>query len=111
MGVENPNLSNLDKKYIKNNNFKDLCLSFGKGYSKKEGEQSSAKMALILHGALNNDQYDMSDIFYPDFDNFEDNNIENNNIENKNTLNNLKYQTMNYLMKQIANMKITSNKN
>ena len=74
MGVENPNLNENDKKkYIKTNNFKELCLSFGKGYSKKEGEQASAKMALILHGALNNDQYDMEDIFYPDFDNMKEN--------------------------------------
>ena len=30
-------------------------------------------MALILHGALNNDQYDMQDIYYPDFDDMKDN--------------------------------------
>ena len=82
MGVENPNLTDLEKnKYIKNKNFKELCLSFGKGNSKKEGEQSSAKMSLILHGALNNDQYDMEDIFYPDFDNINENTIiKNNNL-------------------------------
>ena len=82
MGVENPNLSLNDiKNHKKENNFKELCLSFGKGYSKKEGEQSSAKMALILHGALNNDQYVMKDIFYPDFDNFSDTNSSENNLD------------------------------
>ena len=92
MGVENPNISEINKnKYIKNNNFKELCLSFGKGYSKKEGEQSSAKMALILHGALNNDQYDIKDIFYPDFDNMNNKvsdykSNENNIIKNSNLI-------------------------
>jgi ribonuclease-3 len=70
MGVENPNLSeNLKKKYLSEKNYKELCISFGKGYSKKDGEQSAAKMALILHGSLNSDQYDMNDIYYPDFNN------------------------------------------
>lgn len=74
MGVENPNLSLTDiSKFIKNSNYKDLCLSFGNGNSKKEGEQTSAKMALILHGHLNNDQYTMDDIFYPEFDNLNKN--------------------------------------
>ena len=91
MGVENPNLNDYDKKkYMKGNNFKELCLSFGKGYSKKEGEQSSAKMALILHGALNNDQYEMEDIFYPEFDNMKDNNeeMDNKSIKVTNTTDN-----------------------
>jgi hypothetical protein len=88
MGVENPNLKdNEKKKYIRNSNFKELCLSFGRGYSKKEGEQSSAKMSLILHGALNNDQYDMNDIYYPDFDNMKDQDdnksIDSKSIDNK----------------------------
>jgi hypothetical protein len=78
------------KKYIKDNNFKELCLSFGKGYSKKEGEQSSGKMALILHGALNNDQYEMEDIFYPDFNNMKENNevLDNKSIKVTNTTEN-----------------------
>jgi hypothetical protein len=49
-------------------NYKELCISFGNGMSKKEGEQKAAKMALILHGILNKDQYDMNDIYYPNFD-------------------------------------------
>lgn len=70
MGVENPNISQNNKqKFLANKNYKDLCISFGLGNSKKEGEQKSAKMALILHGILNEDQYSMNDIYYPDWDN------------------------------------------
>jgi ribonuclease-3 len=69
MGVENPNISVADKKkYIETKNYKDLCTSFGVGMSKKEGEQKAAKMALILHGILNEDQYTKSDIYYPSFE-------------------------------------------
>jgi ribonuclease-3 len=67
MGVENPNLaSNMVKKYITEKNYNELCISFGKGISKKEGEQNAAKMSLILYGILNKDQYNMSDVYYPD---------------------------------------------
>lgn len=44
------------------------CISFGIGTSKKEGEQNAAKMALIIHGILNQDQYSQSDIYYPPWD-------------------------------------------
>jgi dsRNA-specific ribonuclease len=44
------------------------CASFGIGSSKKEGEQNAAKMALIIHGILNQDQYSQSDIYYPPWD-------------------------------------------
>lgn len=68
MGVEKANLDqNLKKEYIKNKNFKELCYSFGSGSSKKEGEQGAAKMALILNDVLHQDQYDVKDIFYPDW--------------------------------------------
>ena len=68
MGVENPNVSQLKKnKLLKNKNYKDLCISFGVGNSKKEGEQKAAKMSLILHGILNQDQYTMNDVYYPDW--------------------------------------------
>jgi dsRNA-specific ribonuclease len=68
MGVEKPNLTDEDKKeYINEKNFKELCISFGKGKSKKEGEQYAAKMSLILHGYLNTDQYTNDDIFYPNW--------------------------------------------
>ena len=68
MGVEKVNLDqNQKKEYIKNKNFKELCYSFGSGSSKKEGEQGAAKMALILNDVLHQDQYDVKDIFYPDW--------------------------------------------
>jgi ribonuclease III len=41
------------------------CISYGIGLSKKEGEQNAAKMALIIHGFLNRDQYIQADIYYP----------------------------------------------
>jgi len=44
------------------------CVSFGIGSSKKEGEQNAAKMALIIHGILKEDQYVQSDIYYPPWD-------------------------------------------
>jgi len=66
MGVEKQNISATDKKkFIETKNYKELCISFGNGMSKKEGEQKAAKMALILYGHLNKDQYNSSDIYYP----------------------------------------------
>jgi hypothetical protein len=44
------------------------CVSFGIGSSKKEGEQNAAKMALIIHGILKQDQYSQADIYYPPWD-------------------------------------------
>ena len=41
------------------------CVAFGIGNSKKEGEQNAAKMALIIHGILKDDQYNQNDIYYP----------------------------------------------
>jgi ribonuclease-3 len=81
MGVEKPNLTvNERKKYTDEKNYKELCVSFGKGVSKKEGEQSSAKMALILHGVLNIDQYNNTDVYYPDFTKTKKSNIINEEI-------------------------------
>jgi ribonuclease-3 len=45
---------------------KSLYIGFGNGNSHKEAEQQAAKMALIIHGVLNEDQYTQSDIYYPD---------------------------------------------
>lgn len=42
---------------------------FGVGNSKKIGQKKAAKMALIKLGVLNEDQYNHSDIYYPDWDN------------------------------------------
>jgi DNA topoisomerase-1 len=61
--------TNFTRKYIETKNYKELCISFGNGCSKKEGEQNAAKMSLILHGQLNTDQYTMSDVYYPTFNN------------------------------------------
>jgi hypothetical protein len=45
--------------------FKDRCIGFGTGNSKKEGEQAAAKMALISYGVLKEDQYIKADLYYP----------------------------------------------
>jgi uncharacterized protein YfkK (UPF0435 family) len=58
MGVEKP-------EYLPNDHFKDKCIGFGLGTSKKEGEQAAAKMALINYGVLKEDQYTKADIYYP----------------------------------------------
>jgi ribonuclease-3 len=44
------------------------CISYGIGSSKKEGEQNAAKMSLIIHKILKEDQYNKSDIYYPPWD-------------------------------------------
>jgi ribonuclease-3 len=43
--------------------------AYGKGSTKKEGEQNAAKMALIIEEVLNDDQHCNSDLFYPDWEN------------------------------------------
>lgn len=59
VGVEKHNPSDdKEEKYI----------GFGIGNSHKEGEQNAAKMALIVYGALQEDQYFQSDIYYPPWD-------------------------------------------
>jgi len=57
------------KKHDSNStNIEDMCISYGIGNSKKEGEQYAAKMSLIILGILKEDQYSSSDIYYPPFD-------------------------------------------
>ena len=63
MGVEKGSSDPLDPK-----NPRENCVGFGIGNSKKEGQQNAAKMALIIYGSLNNDQFENSDIFYPDWE-------------------------------------------
>jgi ribonuclease-3 len=58
MGVEKPDCS-------LNDHFKNRCIGFGLGASKKEGEQAAAKMALINYGVLKDDQYTKADLYYP----------------------------------------------
>ena len=68
MGVEKHDINKSKKEeYIKNKDYQNLCISFGIGNSKKEGEQKAAKMSLIINGILNKDQYSQSDIYYPNF--------------------------------------------
>jgi len=43
-------------------------VGYGIGNSHRDGAQNGAKMALIIHGVLNDDQYTQSDIYYPPFD-------------------------------------------
>lgn len=62
MGVEKQNIQN-------NETIENRCISYGVGSSKKEGEQKAAKMALIIHGLLNNDQFIQTDIYYPNWNN------------------------------------------
>ena len=52
MGINNPNENN-------------TYLGYGLGNTKKEGEQKASKMALIILGYLNKDQYTSDDIYYP----------------------------------------------
>ena len=61
MGVEKQNIKS-------NAKLEDKCISYGIGNSKKEGEQNAAKMSLILHGVLNQDQYTDNDLYYPEWD-------------------------------------------
>lgn len=49
------------------NCMEEKYIGFGVGNSKKIGEQKAAKMALIIFGLLNDDQYNQSDIYYPDW--------------------------------------------
>lgn len=74
MGVEKGSNEDLSNKSLK-----EKCIGFGVGSSKKEGEQMAAKMALISYGYLNEDQYDNDDIYYPDWN--ELNEEENEDIE------------------------------
>lgn len=67
-------IENKKKSGVYNYNKKEIemimenCIGFGSGTSKKEGEQKSAKMVLILHNILNKDQYKEEDIWYPNLD-------------------------------------------
>ena len=61
MGVEDPKSNNKDK-------LESRGIGFGMGSSKKEAEQKASKMTLILYGVLNEDQFDQTDIFYPDWE-------------------------------------------
>ena len=70
MGVINP-LIDFTQNNIEDINKEELCISYGLGSSKKEGEQQAAKMSLIIHGLLKEDQYTNNDIYYPPWDKLE----------------------------------------
>ncbi len=61
MGIQDPQKED-------STDFSQNCIAYGIGKSKKAGEQAAAKMALIIYGLLNKDQYNNSDIYYPPFD-------------------------------------------
>ncbi len=67
VGVEKHNIRdeehNIDKTPKEEN-----YIGYGIGSSHKEGEQNAAKMALIIYGVLQEDQYTQTDIFYPPWD-------------------------------------------
>jgi len=65
--------------HLPNESLREKCSGFGIGLSKKEGQQNAAKMTLILHGYLKKDQYENSDIFYPDWDKIESSKEDGNN--------------------------------
>ena len=86
---------------ITNDNKIELAQGFGQSSRKKDAEQNASKMALILLGCLNEDQYLPTDLFYPNmtdiqlkikkdiiYDNNKDINIENN-IKTKDIINTL----------------------
>jgi ribonuclease-3 len=84
MGVEKPD-------YSLDDHFKDKCIGFGLGTSKKEGEQAAAKMALINYGVLKEDQYTKADLYYPNWSLIDNNNgklILNNNDDDNDDNNN-----------------------
>tara|TARA_B100001248_G_C27397996_1_gene467191 strand:- start:1145 stop:2266 length:1122 start_codon:yes stop_codon:yes gene_type:complete len=63
MGVEKGSSEVLDSS-----DPREICVGFGEGLSKKEGEQNAAKMALITYGYLKDDQYSNTDLFYPNWE-------------------------------------------
>jgi ribonuclease III len=81
MGVEKGTEISVDKESMK-----DKCVGFGMGSSKKEGQQNAAKMALILYGYLKDDQYENSDIFYPNWEKINLSNNDDNYIYQSNEL-------------------------
>jgi ribonuclease-3 len=81
------------------------CVGYGIGNSKKEGEQNAAKMALIIYGLLEKDQYIESDIYTPNWDSIVDvfNNSDNllnnsDNLFNNNNIINIMSLTSNILL-------------
>ena len=101
VGVQKHNATEDDDKKIK-------YIGYGIGNSHKEGAQQAAKMALIINGVLNDDQYHQADIFYPCWDKIEKGctdillNIENN-IDDTEVIILKKNEDKNTILKKINN--------
>lgn len=63
MGVKKHEYNQINEDNI---NKIEMGLGFGIGSKKRDAEQAASKMALILLGCLNKDQYLEEDIYYPD---------------------------------------------
>lgn len=104
-----------------NESLKSKFIGYGIGNSHKEGEQNSAKMALIIYGALNPDQYTQNDIFYPNFEKIEkgcndvlsisqkQNNIKINNIDKNDKDINYDSDDILSITEKLSNIKINNN--
>ena len=77
MGVKKFEYKDVD---INRNNMIDAGLGFGVACKKRDAEQNASKMALILSGCLQSDQYLPDDIYYPKLDEI----IENKKLDEKN---------------------------
>jgi hypothetical protein len=78
MGVLKGSSENIDEDDVK-----EKCIGFGLGNSKRQGEQNSAKMALIMYGYLKEDQYTNEDIYYPNWKEIEESKLNENNENNE----------------------------
>lgn len=65
MGVKK---ENFNKKDVSVENPLEVGIGFGIGCKKRDAEQKASKMALIVLGQLNNDQYGNDDLYYPDLE-------------------------------------------
>ena len=94
MGIEKQEFSPTDTLI-------ERCISYGIGYSKKEGEQNAAKMALILLGELKEDQYNKeTDLYYPDTVKYEqDQQVINPNDKNKQNILNYMNNILDFVKK------------
>lgn len=61
---------------VSEDNFQKKFIGYGIGNSIKEGSQKAAKMALIIYGLLNEDQYIGADIFYPNWNSIDNSTLD-----------------------------------
>ena len=100
VGVQKHNTTDTDLK-------RDKYIGYGVGNSHKEGAQQSAKMALIIYGALNEDQYTQTDIYYPSWDSIEKGYTD---ILSCNDSNNILENKPNEFVKDLENVSVCSDK-